>query len=225
MSLRPAIVLLALALAAGCTDERAPTAAPLAPTPRLLRWAGNRAPQFVAPQTGNDGLQVSLVDGLSLDHNSVTFWAVRGEQRSVQVNYLSSTGNTSSPFLNLSITDPVFVPGRGELAVGDSVLVTVNIDPSAIKVSLEPTGTQFGEPAQLKISYGGADGDMNGDGVVNAADAQIETQLLGLWYREGEDSAWTQIPASQSLGDNSFSGALHHFSEYAVSFLDYAVSW
>jgi len=142
---------------------------------------------------------------------------VRGEARSVQINYLSSTGDTSFPFLTLTITDPVFVPGQGDLAPGDSVLVTVTIDPNDIKVSLEPTGTLFGEPAQLRMSYGGAGGDLNGDGVVDGLDAGIETQLLGLWYREGEESTWARIPASQVVADKSFISALLHFSEYAVS--------
>jgi hypothetical protein len=147
----------------------------------------------------------------------VTFWAVRGEQRSVQINYLSSTGDTSSPFLRLTTTDPAYVPGLGDLAPGDSVLITVSIDPDNIKVSLEPTGLLFGAPGQLQISYGGADGDLNGDGVVDDADAYIESQLLGLWYREGQDSAWTRIPAAQLLSDKSFTSELPHFSEYAIS--------
>jgi hypothetical protein len=111
----------------------------------------------------------------------------------------------------------VYVPGSGDLAAGDSVLVTVTIDPSTIKVSLEPTGLLFGDPAQLRISYGGADGDLNGDGVVDDADAYIESQLLGMWYREGTDSAWERIPALESLADKSFTSALPHFSEYAIS--------
>jgi hypothetical protein len=196
----------------------------------MVRWAGSVAPQFIAPrqsgtQNAHDGLHAYLTDGLSLDYNTVTFWAVRGQQRSVQVNYLSSTGDTSFPFLQLSITDPVFVPGRGELQPGDSVEVTVTIDPADIKVSLEPTGLQFGDPSRLQIWYAGADGDLNGDGVVNAIDAQIETHLLGLWYREGAENAWMQIPASQSVGEKSFSSSLKHFCDYAVSFSEYAVSW
>jgi hypothetical protein len=109
------------------------------------------------------------------------------------------------------------VPGVGDLAPGDSVLITVTIDPDNIKVSLEPTGLLFGEPGQLQISYGGADGDLNGDGVVDDTDSYIEGQLLGLWYREGTDGVWEQIPAVQVLSHKSFIGALPHFSEYAVS--------
>lgn len=225
MSARRALIPLALALLlARCSDERHPSTGPqsTAPAPHFLRWANNVAPQFSAvgavsnPETGE--LQASsLVDGISLDRYTAAFWAVRGEERSVQINYLSSTGDTSFPFLQLTITDPVFAPGQGNLAIGDSVLITVTIDPNDIKVSFEPTGLLFGDQAQLRMSYGGAGGDLNGDGVVDATDADIETQLLGLWYREGAESSWSRIPASQVVADKSFISALLHFSEYAVS--------
>jgi hypothetical protein len=146
-----------------------------------------------------------------------SFWAVRGQQRSVEINYTDSAGGTSAPFLRLAIGDPTYVPGRGDLAPGDSVLITVTIDTANIAVSLEPTGLQFGDPAQLQIWYGGAGGDLNGDGVVDSTDAHIETQLLGMQYREGADSAWTQVPATQWIADKSFTSALPHFCEYAVS--------
>lgn len=231
MSARRALILIAFALTAvGCSDDRHPTSVPPSPTPHVLRWAGTVPPRFIAPQPVSirptkTGLQPFRSGGLSLDHNSVTFWAVRGEARSVQINYLSSTGDTSFPFLQLAITDPVFVPGRGDIMVGDSVLITVTVDPADIKVSLEPTGLQFGDPSRLQISYGGADGDMNGDGVVDSTDAQIETHLLGLWYREDAGSAWSVIPATHSLADRAFISALRHFCDYEVSFSEYAVSW
>ncbi len=118
--------------------------------------------------------------------------------------------------MRLTTTDPAYVPGVGELAPGDSVLVTVTIDPDNVEVSLEPTGLLFGEPGQLQISYGGTDGDLNGDGVVDDTDSYIESQLLGLWYREGTDGVWERIPAVQAPSDKSFVSALPHFSEYAV---------
>ena len=224
MSARRVLIPLALVLlAAGCSDGRQPVAVqqPPAPTPHFLRWADPVSLRFNAVGAisgpGWEAAPVSSSDGISLDRYTAAFWAVRGEERSVQINYLGATGDTSFAFLQLTITDPVFVPGIGNLEPGDSVLVTVTIDPTDIKVSLEPTGLLFGDQAQLRISYGGANGDLNGDGTVDEADAAIETQLLGLWYREGAESDWTRIPASQLLADKSFISALLHFSEYAVS--------
>jgi len=162
----------------------------------------------------------SALDEVSLDSNSASFWAVRGESRSIQINYLSA-GDASQPFLRLTTSDPAFVPGTGELAVGDSVLITVSVDPTTLKVTLLPTGLQFGTASHLDIWYGGAAGDLNGDGVVDDRDAQIQSQL-GIWYRENPGDSWSQVPASQSILAQVFSLELQHFCEYAV---DYAVSW
>ncbi len=226
MFVRRALIPLAVVLfAVGCSDERHPTAVQTPPVPTLhfLQWAGSTPPQFTAGG-GFIGL-ASLSDGLSLDHNTTTFWAVRGESRSVQINYRSFTGDTTSPFLQLTITDPTYVPGLGDLAAGDSVLITVTIDTVNIGVSLEPTGLQFGDPARLQIWYGGAGGDLNGDGVADSTDAAIESKLLGMWYREGAGSAWTPLPAIHSLSDKSFISELQHFCDFEVSFSEYAVSF
>jgi len=223
MSVRRHLIPLALAVfAARCADGPHPTGVqqPLAPAPHFLRWAGGSTPQLTTIGTGSGGaghgVFLASAGGLSLDQYTATFWAVRGEERSLQINYFSVTGDTSSPFLRLVVDDPAYVPGLGDLAPGDSVLMTVTIDPSNIKVTLEPTGLLFGNPAQLQIWYGGAGGDLNGDGVVDDADAWIEARLLGMWYREGADGAWTAMPAAQSLADKSFTSALPHFSEYAL---------
>src|SRR5256712_12887499 len=173
MSVRRRLLPLARALwGPRCSDNRAPPAPPaaLTPVPHVLRWAGGTPPSFTAigalPGRGGQGRFLSAPGGLSLNQYVVTFWAVRGEARSVQINYKSSTGDTSSQFLRLTTVDPAFVPGRGELAPRDSVLITVTIDTSSGKVSLEPTGFLFGHPAHLQIPYGRSAGALNGDGVV-----------------------------------------------------------
>jgi len=238
MFVRRSLVVLALTLAVvRCTDQ--PTALQQSPPvplqqsaqgPQFVQWAPNVAPQFTAisPQSNQHGRPGFRTPPLSLDTYSVSFWAVRGESRSVRINYSSAIDTLTHPFMQLTITDPTIVPGQGELAVGDSVLVTVNIDTTKIGISLEPTGLQFGERAQLRIWYGGALGDLNGDGVVDSVDVVIESQVLGLAYRESSNDAWARVPATQSLEDQSFTSALPHFCEFAIeldALLDWTVSW
>ncbi len=227
MFVRRSLMVLALALSvARCGDQ--PTAVKPPAAPQLLRWA-DPAPQFTARPSTHHGRSgaMALTPPLSLDQNVVSFWAVRGESRSVLINYASSIDSAVHPFLMLTTTDPQFVPGVGELAVGDSVFVTVSVDTSTIGVSLEPHGLQFGAPAQLKIWYGGAGGDLNGDGVVDSTDSKIEAQLLGLWYRGDASEPWSKLSANQSLDEKSFTYGLPHFSEYAVAedLLEWAVNW
>src|SRR3989442_12878862 len=186
MFVRRSLVVLALTLAVvRCTDQ--PTALQQSPhtavatnVPQFVRWAPNLAPQFTAisPQSNQHGRPGFRTPPLSLDTYSVSFWAVRGESRSVRINYSSATDTVTYPFMQLTITDPTIVPGQGELAVGDSVLVTVNIDTTKIGISLEPTGLQFGERAQLKIWYGGARVDLNSYRVGRRVQSAIVQQQL-----------------------------------------------
>src|SRR5229473_2099053 len=142
MFVRRSLVVLALTLAVvRCTDQ--PTALQQSPrVPQFVRWARNVAPQFTAisgAQSNQHGRPGFRTPPLSLNTYSVSFWAVRGESRSVQINYASAIDTLTHPFMQLTITDPTIVPGQGALAVGDSVLVTVNIDTTKIGISLEPT--------------------------------------------------------------------------------------
>lgn len=225
MYVRPSLIPLAFALlAAGCSDTVGPHPSVQQPTgqPHFLTWAGGVRPAFsaVGAAEGGEGNVAFLVSGdsggLSLDVYQATFWAVRGQQRSVQINYVSSTADSVAvPFLRLSNVDPAYVPGVGDLALGDSVQISIIIDPILIRVSLEPSGLLFAAPTQLDLSYSGAGGDLNGDGVVDATDAAIESQLLAIWYLD--DLTWTKTATAPSLTTRSFSTELLHFADYAVS--------
>ena len=226
MFVRRFLLVFALALSvARCADQ--PTAVKAPAGPQFLRWAD--APQFFAridPRARRSGT-IALTPPLSLDQYVVSFWAVRGESRSVRINYTTPVDSQPYPFLTLTATDPQFVPGVGELPMGDSVLITVIVDTSKIGVSLEPHGLQFGEPAQMKIWYDGVGGDLNGDGVADSTDKAIEAKLLGLWYRADRSEPWAKLSANQSLDDRSFTYGLPHFSEYAIAeeLLDWSVGW
>src|SRR5436190_23569119 len=100
---RRSILVFALALAvARCADQ--PTAVKAPAGPQFLRWA--EAPQFSARTDAHARRSgaMALTPPLSLDQYVVSFWAVRGESRSVQINYSSTIDNDVHPFLTLTTT-------------------------------------------------------------------------------------------------------------------------
>jgi len=229
MLARRSFVLAALAIAvAGCTDQ--PTAVRPA-EPELLDWAA--APLFSADgnsatvsETGPGTIYLGPRDNVNLEQTRVSFWAVRGQSRSVQINYKTGRHEEPRPFLLLTTTDPRFVPGIGELAMGDSVRITIKVNEKKLLVSLEPTGLQFGEPGQLTMWYEGADDEADTDGPSNAGSEPIDDTNLALFYREDHKHPWTRLAARQSIAERSFTYGIPHFSDYAVAKLrEWAVQW
>jgi len=228
---RRSLALAALAISvASCADQ---STAVQPAGPQFLEWADTTV-QFsasVSNPTSSDPGTGTVYFGppatLSLEKTRVTFWAVRGESRSVQIDYKSRRNAEPRPFLLLTTTDPKFVPGVGELAVGDSVLITVKVDTRKVSVSLEPTGLQFGEPGQLTIWYGGGRIGRHDNGQSSADDDEIiDDADLGLLYREDQKHPWTYLSATQSIADQSFTYAIPHFSDYAVAKLrEWAVQY
>lgn len=164
---------------------------------------------------------------LVLETYTASFWAVSGEHRFIQINYVGSendygNGDGVLPFLRLDIPPLALkrLPDGSRIAWGDSVLITVSVDPLRIAVSLEPSGLRFSErdPATLQIWYTGAGGDLNSDGVVDEQDAYIEQKLLSLWYQKKPGWPWRKITTQHSMADKWFVAELKHFSGYAVSY-------
>ncbi len=178
-------------------------------TTRAVKWAMAAAVvrPYVTPVPTGDIYQA-------------TFWAVRGSARTLQISARSTSDGAVRPFVPLLLfttSDPLTVPGRGTLAAGDSVLVTVSVDPVELLVTFEPAGLTFGTPARLQIWYRDADSDLNGDGAVDLRDSLIESQRLGLWYQGAPSDPWERMTAAHSLVERSFNAALQHFSRYAVA--------
>lgn len=219
---RRSLALAALAISvASCTDQ--PTAVRPA-EPELLDWSATplfntAASSATVSETGPGTIYLGPRDNVNLEQTRVSFWAVRGQSRSVQINYKTRRDEEPRPFLLLTTTDPRLVPGIGELAMGDSVLITVKVNEKKLLVSLEPTGLQFGDPGQLTIWYSGAGRGRDNDDPApyDAPDEIIDDTDLALFYREDHKHPWSQLSARQSFVDQSFTYAIPHFSDYAVA--------
>ncbi len=153
-----------------------------------------------------------------LDRYEVSFWAVRGKRRSIQINYETERG--LRPFLRLTIPRWALSrrPDGSRIRRGEAVLISVTVDRTRIRVEMEPDGLQFDSwnPAWLKIWYGGADWDFNGDGVVDHRDEEAENRLR-LWTQEEDGGPWSTMPAWHSRRGRWFLARLYHFTGYETS--------
>jgi len=210
MRFRRYVMSLTLVLvAAGCTDQTGPS-----PTAVPVPLAA-----VVPPPPGTHILQQSPT-APRLQTYQVSFWARRGTQTTVFVNYRRRPGQwLPDPFLRFRIPINGLVAGAGgvPLARGDSVRITLTIDTVSFNVDFQPSGVLFStsSPAQLAIWYQDANPDLNGDGTVNATDQALKDQLA-IWYRGSKSGAWKQVWSKNDTSQEVVAAALYHFSQYAV---------
>ena len=203
------LVTLALAAAAGCTDETGPSPSAV-PAPLAA----------VVSVPGTHLLQQSPT-APRLQAYQVSFWARRGTQTTIFLNYRRRPGQwLPDPFLRFKIPINGLVAGAGGVPLdrGDSVRITLTIDTVLFKLDFQPSGVVFStsSPAQLAIWYQDANPDLNGDGVVDALDETLKQQLA-IWYRGARTDAWRQLWSKNDTTQEVVAAAVYHFSQYAVS--------
>ncbi|PYP08615.1 MAG: hypothetical protein DMD59_11690 [Gemmatimonadetes bacterium] len=208
MFVRRSLIPLAL-LAAACTDGIGPVPSALE-RPLAQSVASRSIPMLRQAKTAP-----------SLATYQVSFWAYVGKASAVAVNYLPAKGQSvGDPFLRFSIPRGGLVAGANgaTLKSGDSILVTLNIDPVSFLVDFQPSGVLFSKtsPAILGFWYGRANPDLNGDGVVDAAD-QLLMQQLAIWYQGDKAYGWSKQPSINDTTKQLVGAAVYHFSQYAVS--------
>lgn len=147
---------------------------------------------------------------------SVSFWAVRGQDREVTMRW-----SNGGKCLRLVVPAGSLArdPAGRPFAPGDSVLITVRASREGrYHFELEPSGLRFDPavPARMEIRYRWADPDYNQDGVVDARDAQM-LQKLGIWYRPTDGSRWTGVPATRLKEAPEVHASLTSFSQYALA--------
>jgi len=210
MSARRLLIPLAL-LAAACSNE-------LGPLPASLQQRVAAAP--------TDTTQIHMLrqspSAPRLQTYRMSYWARRGTQTTVQVNYRPRPGQSQGDqFLRFRIPINGLVAGANGVPLdrGDSVRITLTIDSVSFQVDFQPSGVVFSKssPAQLAIWYQDADPDLNGDGRVDATDQALEQQLA-IWTQSNKTDPWKQLSSGNDTTQKLVTAALYHFSLYAVSY-------
>jgi len=231
MDCRKLLAIAAAALLLGCVESTGPPIElepPAKGVPdgglRHLQWADPH-PSLFAPSGQDDvewTIQASAVaEPVTGEQFTASFWVFEDQEQTLEIDYRSPGGNTQ-PFLRMDIVESslLALPAGEPIEEGDSVLITIDVDLSQLIVRFFPVGLQF-DPAEqpgLTIWYSAANLDLDGDGDIDAADAQIEQTQLHLWARDGVGEAWEPTESTESHSEKYFSTPVINLSGYAVSY-------
>lgn len=153
---------------------------------------------------------------------TASFWAVRGEDRELEMTYQEpdDSGDERDEFLEFRVRPESLLrrPDGTPFAEGDSVLITVSVDPGGRFVfDFQPAGLQFdpSEPAELEIDFNLADRDLNDDGVEDQEDELIRAQL-SIWRQDSPGSVWERLE-SLRIREDELRADLSGFSGFATA--------
>ncbi|TFG65825.1 MAG: hypothetical protein E4H28_03380 [Gemmatimonadales bacterium] len=154
--------------------------------------------------------------------SDTSFVATKGVRSEVLLRYAPvPPDDTGDQFLELRIEDqsllryPIGHPRAGALFVdGDTVTISISIDPATLSATLLPSGLQFDplNPAELELRYQNADPDFDGDG---DDDPDLEDDI-DLWRQENPGDPWERVGTLQDFSLDRVRADLTEFSRYAL---------
>ena len=210
MFVRRSLIAFAVAFTyVACRDTAGPVTEPVVPGAQLSRMP---APAIRIVQQSPSAPP--------LEDYRVSFWAFVGKASTVRVRYQAAAGESlGHPFLRFEIPKQGLETNADgtRLKRGDSVRITLTIDPVSFDVHFKPSGVTFSRiwPAVLTIWYGNANPDLDGDGAVDAVDRKL-AQQLAVWTQTRKTQPWLKLASKNNTSREFVAAPLYHFSEYAV---------
>jgi hypothetical protein len=181
------------------------------------RLAVSRAP------TDLDILQLDSTPVLVSD--SVSFWAVRGEDRSAEIFFADSLGQPAERLLRFEVNDNSLdkYPDGSKFRSDDSVYITIKItDPATLAFDFEPSGLRFKKdhPAKLTVAYGRA-GNQPAPSMSRPHhdhDDDGEENGLGIWMQEQANGDFVRLKSRVNAILEEVTGDVPGFSRYAIAY-------
>ncbi|MBA3710684.1 MAG: hypothetical protein H0W83_17905 [Planctomycetes bacterium] len=152
----------------------------------------------------------------------VTFYARSGTESQGRVFLGDGHGGRGAEYLRLTLDRNSLAahPDGSPFADGDSIQITIRVmDPSKILFQMEPAGLRFSDtsPAELRISYAPADGDLDHNGRKEEVDDSLENHLA-IWRQAGTGTAYIRLPSTVSRSGRTVRADLPGFSRYAIAY-------
>lgn len=150
-------------------------------------------------------------DAPPLETTDTSFWAVRGEERELEIRFQGSGGSgTGSRFLRFEVDDESLLrrPDGTTFAPGDSIEIRVQVASDRYFADFEPSGLVFNpdDPAELEIRYELADDDF-----------LEREQEFDLWRQERPGDPWQRIGSLQLEDIDEIEAELLGFTRFALA--------
>ncbi len=161
-------------------------------------------------------------DAPPLYNPEASFYAVKGQNAEARIYFQNDQGGPGDEYLRLRVDGPSLLdrPDGTPIAEGDSVLITIRVvDPAQMLFEMEPSGLTFSsdDPAELKIRYEEAHGDLNDDGHVDGTDDSIES-TMGIWRQETPSDPFVRVGTAVVKDLEEADAELTGFSRYALAY-------
>jgi hypothetical protein len=150
----------------------------------------------------------------------VSFWAVRGKDREIEMRYDAGPGYNGK-CLRFVVPGNALLrrPDGSVIEPGDSVKITIRlVDPTKYLFEFDPGGLRFDPayPARLEVRYLWAIADLNGDGVVDQRD-ELLTEHFALFRQERPGEVWVRLPTIRSAELHEVQADITGFTRYALA--------
>ncbi|MDH4130323.1 MAG: hypothetical protein OEV95_00790 [Gemmatimonadota bacterium] len=160
-----------------------------------------------------------------LCETSISFWAFRGVGVDTALQFPEPGDDclgSREDFLRLKLDQASLkaYPDGTPIQFGDSVLITMSwVGNDSILFHLEPTGLLFdpAHPAELKIDYGEAGDDLDGDGDIDADDDSVERRL-DIWRQPTLADDYQKVGIAKFEDLDEIEADLNGFSRYAIAY-------
>ena len=193
----------------------------------MKRWiwlfflAGALAACSDSTEPGDKGVREGDLTFLRFESSSAvtlrqaSFWAKRGDNRKLEIDYPDG-----DEFLEFEVRSESLLrrPHGTPFQTGDSVLITVSLDPSnRIIVDFQPSGLIFNplDPPRLRINFKAAHADIDGDGDVDGEDQRLEAKLA-VWQQERAGDPWLPL-LSLRLDEDRMEARVLSFTGFAMA--------
>jgi hypothetical protein len=160
-------------------------------------------------------------DAPPLADTVVSFWAVKGDNREVEIRYLPTESYRGGTCLYFKVPgDALLRSPDGRLYQrGDSVRITIRVvRTTQYNFEFAPAGLQFSadKPAELRVYYDWMNRDINGDGRVDDEDERL-FERLGFWRQERPGERWSTVQTEREPSFKRARAEIRGFTRYAMA--------